>query len=276
MSVITISRQLGSLGTEIAQAVAKKLNYEYMDKDKISESLADYGLPSPEVEKLDEKKPPFWDSLSIQRRKYLHLIQALIYDFASKDNVVIIGRGGQVLLKDLPGVLHVRIIAPFDVRIQRIMKEGGGGEKQAAEILRRSDRNSAGFIRSYFDVDWDDQTFYDLIINTRKLSVDAGTRMIAESIHSPEIKEGEKKAEEKLADLALVQKVEASLVGILGTDLRHISIETARGVVTLGGVVTSDVLREDCQRAVARIEGVSRVDNQLSVAGYGYYRDPGM
>ena len=67
MSVITISRQLGSLGTEIAQAVAKKLTYEYMDKDKISESLADYGLPPPEVEKLDEKKPPFWDSLSIQR-----------------------------------------------------------------------------------------------------------------------------------------------------------------------------------------------------------------
>ncbi len=268
MSVITISRQLGSLGTEIAQAVAKKLTYEYMDKDKISESLADYGLPPPEVEKLDEKRPPFWDSLSIQRGKYLHLVQALIYDFARKGNVVIVGRGGQVLLKDLPGVLHVRIIAPFDVRIQRIIDKGKGGEKQAAEILRRSDRNSAGFIRAYFDVDWDDQTLYDLIINTRKLSVDAGVRMILESIHSPEIKDGEKKAEEKLADLALVQKVEASLVDILGTDLRHISIHAERGVVTLGGVVTSEALRNDCQNAVARIEGVNRVDNQLSMASY--------
>ena len=117
-------------------------------------------------------------------------------------------------------------------------------------------------------MDWDDQTLYDLIINTRKLSVDAGVRMILESIHSPEIKDGEKKGEEKLADLALVQKVEASLVDILGTDLRHISIHAERGVVTLGGVVTSEALRNDCQNAVPRIEGVNRVDNQLSMASY--------
>ena len=174
-------------------------------------------------------------------------------------------------MKDLPGVLHIRIIAPFDVRIQRIIDKGKGGEKQAAEILRRSDRNSAGFIRAYFDVDWDDQTLYDLIINTRKLSVDSGARMILESISSPEIKEGEKKAEEKLADLALVQKVESSLVDILGTDLRHISIQAERGVLALGGTVASESLKNDCQKAVARIEGVNRVDNELSVASYYGY-----
>ena len=59
MSMITISRQVGSLGTEIARGVAEKLNYEYVDKEKIGKILADFGVGAPELEKFDEKKPPF-------------------------------------------------------------------------------------------------------------------------------------------------------------------------------------------------------------------------
>ena len=271
MSVITISRQLGSLGTEIAQAMAEKLNYEYMDKGRIAEVMADYGLPASEVERLDEKKPPFWDSLQIQRRKFLHLIQAMIYDFARKDNVVIVGRGGQVLLKDFPGVLGVRIVAPFDVRIRRIMEKERGDERHAAEILRRSDRDSAGFIQSFFDADWDDPNLYDLVINTQKLSVDTGVKMILESVHSPEIKEGEKRTKEKLADLALVQKVEATLLGMLGTDIQSINVKAERGTVILTGTVASNAYKDYCQRGAASIAGINKVDNQLLVSGVYKY-----
>jgi len=275
MPVITISRQLGSLGTEIAQRVAEELHYDYMDKDKIARALTDYGIPGPEVDRFDEKKPPFWETLSIQRKRYLHLIQALIYDFGGKGNVIIVGRGGQVLLKDLPGVLHVKIMAPFEVRVQRIMKQRGENEKQAVGSLRRSDRDSAGFIRAYFDVDWEDQDLYDLVINTRKLSVEAGARIILGSIPALEIKEGEKKVQEKLADLALIQKVEASLLGILGADFRDIHVKVEKGVITLEGSVASDELKENCQIAAARIERVNRVDNQLTMVPYqryGYHR----
>jgi hypothetical protein len=112
MSVITVSRQLGSFGTEIAQRVAEKLNYEYLDKEKIEKALADYGLPAPVVERFDEKKPPFWDLWQIQRRKFLYFIQAVIYDFARKGHIVIVGRGGQVLLRDLPGVRMLESLPP--------------------------------------------------------------------------------------------------------------------------------------------------------------------
>jgi cytidylate kinase len=114
------------LGREIAHAVANELNYEYIDKDKIGKALRDYGLSAFEVETFDEKPPPFWDYMDMQKKKLLHIIQALIHGFARKDNVVIVGRGGQVLLKGFPGVLHVRIIAPFDLRVQRIREQGGG------------------------------------------------------------------------------------------------------------------------------------------------------
>jgi cytidylate kinase len=266
MAIITISRQLASLGTEVAQGVAEKFHYEYVDKEKIAEALAQYGVLGPDVDMFDEKKPSLWYSFQLQRKKFLHSLEAVIYDFARKGNVVIVGRGGQVLLKELQGVLHVRIIAPLDVRMKRILALAGGDEKRANRILNHSDRDSSGFLRSFFDVDWEQQSLYDLIFNTEKLSVETCLKMIGESISSPEIKEGGKEVEAMLADLALTQKVEVSLMGVLEIGFGNLTVQVNRGVVRLSGHVASDTLKEDCLRAVNLIEGVNRVDgSQLHV-----------
>jgi cytidylate kinase len=265
MSVITVSRQQGSQGVEIAQAVASRFNYQYVDKEKIGIALADCGLPQGEFEKLDEKRPPFWDSWTIDRNKFFHHLQTVIYGFAQKNNVVIVGRGGQILLKDLPGVLHIRVIAPFDVRMRRVMEEHGVKEKQAFRLLQRSDEDSAGFIRSFFKLDWEDPSLYDLVINTQKLSVDTAIMMILEALQAPEIKEGGKKTERKLADLILSQRVESTLMVLLGMGAAYVNIHVEEGVVTLEGAVTSGAELANCERAVAGIEGVERVNNRLSV-----------
>jgi hypothetical protein len=175
------------------------------------------------------------------------------------------------LLKGVPGVLNVRIVSPFDVRIRRIMEKEGMDERQAVRHLRRNDEDSAGFIRSFFNMDWEDSNLYDLVINTQKLSVDTGVDMILESIVSPEIKEGEKRGQEKLADLVLFQKVDSTLMRVIGMGSRDMSIHVEGGVVTLEGTVTSSVNKENCERAVASVEGVKKVNNQLSISfHYGY------
>ena len=243
MSVITISRQLGSLGTEIAQGAAEKLNYEYVDKKRIEQALSNYGVLAPEVEKFDEKKPSFWDYFLLQKKRFLHSLEAVIYDFARNGNVVIVGRGGQVLLQYLPGVLQVRIIAPFEVRVKRILAAEGGNEKKASRILSRSDRDSAGFLRSFFEVDWEDRTLYDLMINTEKLSAETAVKMIVESVSSPEIQEGEKTSAAKLAALALTQKVEVALMRILGIGFGNVTVLVKEGIVSLSGQVASERLR---------------------------------
>ena len=271
MSVITISRQLGSLGTEIAQAVAVDLHYQLVDKERIGEALAVCGLPQREVERLDEKSPPFWDSWSSDRKRFFHYLQMTVYDFAHQNNVVIVGRGGQILLKDLPGVLHVRVVAPFEVRVRRIMGKGGMDEKQAVRRLKRSDQDSAGFIRAFFNMGWEDPNLYDLVINTQKLSPDTGVKMILESVQSAEIKEGEVQGAEKLADLVLHQKVESAIMRIVGLGSVDMNIRVEEGVVTLEGTVTSGVNKENCERAAASIEGVKKVNNLLSVAQYYRY-----
>jgi cytidylate kinase len=271
MAVITISRQLGSLGTEIARGVAEKLNYEYVDKEKIGKKLADLGFGAPEMGKFDEKRPPLWDTLSAQRTKFLHSIQAAIYEFARKGRVVIVGRGGQVLLRNIPGTLHVRIFAPFDFCVKRLMESERIDEKQAARIIRQSDRDSAGYIQSFFHADWNDATLYDLLINTEKLSLATAMQMIIDSVQSREIREGAEKGKEKLAELSLVQKAEAKLAAILGTDLRHVEVQIEKGMVVLKGAVISPMLKEECERTVAALEGVEQVENHLSVTRYYPY-----
>ena len=169
MAIITISRQIGSLGDEIAKAVADKLGYEYIEKLKISKILSDQGFSAPEVEKYDEKKPSIWQSLSMQKKRFSHLIRAAVYELAVKENVVIVGRGGQAILKDIQGTLHVRVIASNAARISRLMEQMGYDEKDAERIIRQSDRDSSGYIGAYFDADWDDGDLYDLVVNIRYL-----------------------------------------------------------------------------------------------------------
>ena len=268
MAVITISRQLGSLGTEIAREAANRLNYDFAAKEQIGKMLVDYGFPAPEVEKFDEKRAPLWDYISIRRTKFLHLTQAVIYGLASKDNVVIVGRGGQVLLRDLPGTLHVRIVAPFEARVKRLTESERVDEKQAAGILRRSDHDSFGYIQSFFHVDWNDPTLYDLLINSAKVSMETAVQVIIDSARDQEIQEGEERVKEKLSDLALSQKVEAKLMDILGVAFRNLEVRAEKGVVVLRGGVASQPKKEECERTITGLEGVERVENQLWVDQY--------
>ena len=271
MSTITVSKQLGSLGTKIAREVAEKLNYEYVDKEKIGKILADFGLGSAELEEFDEKSPPLWDFLAIKRTNFLLSIEAAIYDIARKGRVVIVGRGGQVLLRNLPGTLHVRIFAPFDLRVKRLVESERVDEKHAVRMLRQNDHDSVGYIHSFSNADWNDANLYDLLINTEKLSAATAVQMIIDSVHSGEIQEGVEKGKGKLAELALVQKAKAKLVPILGSDLHYVEILAERGILVLRGTVTSSGLKEDCERRVAALEGIDRVENQLSVAEHYRY-----
>jgi cytidylate kinase len=271
MAVITVSRQVGSLGTEIARESARFLNYEYVDKEKLEQLLKGFGFPEPQMEKFDEKKPPFWDSLSLERKKFLHATQAVLYDLASKDRVVIVGRGGQVLLKEVPGALHLRIIAPFEKRVKRMVETGGLDEKQAARFLRQSDQDSLGYIQTFFHVNWDDPSMYDLIINTADLSVETAAKMIADVALSSDVTGKENLAREKLSELALVQKVEARLLDILGADIRNVEVDAKKGTILLKGAVMSARSRENCEKAVTAIEGVQRLENQLTISQYYRY-----
>jgi cytidylate kinase len=263
MAIVTISRQMGSFGNEIAKEVAYRTRYDTIDKQKISEALSGRGFPTDAIEKFDEKKPSFWQSFSYQRDRFLHLIKTVIYEFAKKDRVVIVGRGGQFLLKDLPNTLHVRVVATEELRIRRLMDRNRWDEKKAASILRRSDQDSSGYIRSFFGFDWSDETFYDLVLNTRAIPVETAVEMIVTALGARRVAEGASEARERLDDLLLTLEVEAAIMEIPGLKWDHLSVEG--GVVKLDAVAYSKTSVEVCREAVLKIPGVKNLDDQIFV-----------
>src|ERR1700704_5923760 len=130
MAIITISHEIGAGGPEIGQQLADRLGYRYVDQDLVSNAAQKYGLLEEKLSHLDESKPSLFERFDAETRRYITVIQTALYDFAERDNVVLMGRGGQWLLRGIPHVLRVRVIAPFEHRVRQWIKRTSemGGE----------------------------------------------------------------------------------------------------------------------------------------------------
>jgi cytidylate kinase len=121
--------------------------------------------------------PPF----AVTLKDYVDMMEMVIRNLAQEGNVVMMGRGGQVLLRDIPRALHVQVIAPFQRRVATLVEREGIEEREAAARLRASDRARRDYLRQYHRVDWLDSTLYDLVINTAKISSPLAAELIADT-----------------------------------------------------------------------------------------------
>ena len=239
MAIITISREMGSGGIPIAHKVAEKLGYRLIDGEAIMEAAAAYGLSPEAVEQADEKPPHFVDTLDSQQFLDLHLIELIILEAALKGNVVIYGRGGQDLLKDVSSVLRTRIIAPFEDRVERWAEREWLDPDRARYLVRKSDQQRAGFIKYYFDRDWEDSVHYDLTINTQRLSEDMAVQIICSSVKDENLVGIKANSKKILADLILRKRIEIAILSANNIDAYLLEIAVEDGIVTLSGQVHS-------------------------------------
>ena len=126
MSVITISRDFGSEGENIAEKIAQALGYHFVDKEFFGTILREYGLV--EFDGEYNALPGFWDKTVNEHRferrdEVVHMLNRAIRGVAQHGNAVILGRSGFEVLAPFADVLHVRLQAPIPVRVERVMKE---------------------------------------------------------------------------------------------------------------------------------------------------------
>lgn len=181
MSVITISRQLGSLGTQIAQQAAELLGYRLVWRDLINAAALRAGAPSAALAVIDELGLLGISLSKEEVRAYRNALRQVMEELYAEGNVVIVGRAGQILLQGKPGVLHVRLIAPAELRAQRIAARHQVPLTSAVAQIEASDKNRRKFLKRFFKSDWDDPQLYDLLINTAHLDVTLSARLIAQA-----------------------------------------------------------------------------------------------
>jgi cytidylate kinase len=267
MAIITIARQMGSLGNETATHVAQRLGYTLVDQVTLQQAAEDYGMLKSELEEVHERRPTLVTRyLTMRHRAYLDMIQTIIYHYARADDVVILARGAAVLLNDVPSALHVNIFAPFERRVEVVMAREGVTRPIAEGIVRESDQDRAGYMRYLFDQDWMDPLLYDVMINTQLVTREHACEVIVQAAHAKELLEAHERSLVILDDHILVRRAEEALLKARQVNPRHISTAvTSPGVIKLMGIVNSEKEKLAAESVVRLVPGVSGVENELYV-----------
>lgn len=192
MAVITLSRQLESGGDEVARLLCEKLGYQYFDKRMMVQAGQEMGLAAAVAQSAADFKPaakgllerwfgstqrltggdPSSWTFSARNDAMQDLTIANLVDIIhagyKKGNVVIVGRGGMAALQDKPDVLHVRIQAPVELRVKRLMEHEKLTLEDAQKKIRERDLSDVEWIRRYFGLESHESSLFDLIINTAK------------------------------------------------------------------------------------------------------------
>ncbi len=182
---ISISREAGAGGSEIAENVGRQLGWEVLDKNILDEVAQRYRLPRPMLELVDETRSnwaydilgPLLDHGIVTHEKYLMHLARVTIAAARRGNVVLVGRGGQFLLPRDRG-LAVRIIASEKYRIGRIMAKYELSEAKARQMIAVLDGGRKQFVAKFFHHDVADPHLYDLVINVDFLGPQAAAEQI--------------------------------------------------------------------------------------------------
>ena len=182
MTTITISRQLGSQGTEVANALGRQLGYRVVWRELINQAALRSGLPEVALATIDELGLLGLHPSARERQAYHEAVRQVIEGLAEVGQVVIVGRAGQVILHDRPDVLHVRIVAPAPLRAERIALTHRVSLEAAYEQVLTSDRTRANYLHRYYHARWDDPELYDLVLNTQRLAPDEAAGLIGQAL----------------------------------------------------------------------------------------------
>ena len=183
--VITISRTLGSGGALIGRLVAERMKLNLYEKEIIEQIAAHGEVRRDLVEAMDEhsrSRVESWVDGILRNRMfdegdyYHHLLQVL-RSLQELGSVVIVGRGANFILPERPA-LHVRVVAPLEDRVRRLMDYLGLTRDEAEKRIRESDANRARFVRRLFGADWNDPLHYNLVINTGRVCLECSAMLV--------------------------------------------------------------------------------------------------
>ncbi|HEX9900628.1 MAG TPA: cytidylate kinase family protein [Candidatus Methylomirabilis sp.] len=255
MTIVAISRELGSGGTAIAAAVAKALNFEYVDREIILQAARVHEVPEEKIADVDERRLSLWERFDEQKRRYLIFIESAYYSFAEKGNLVTAGRGGPFFLRDVSHALKVRIMAPFEVRARRVMEQEKLDHRAATARVKSYDRELSGRIDYLFGVDWTLPEHYDLVINTGADAWPFYTDLLVWAARHPQYQPTPESLQ-RIRDLSLASRVRAAIAKDPVTKNINVEVMAQSGRVALKGVVFSPAMMDSAAEVAKRVPGV--------------------
>lgn len=202
MPVVTVTRQFGAGGSEVAARVATQLGWSLLDNAFIERAARGLGTTPAIVEALEERTPSLVERLATAlalgvnepmatplpggmpptEGQWLEVARQLIEDAASREPVVVVGRGAQVILGDRADAFHVLCTAPRAMRVARVQEREQLSTAEASRLVDERNRQRGQFVAQHWRRDWLEASQYHLCVNTGWLGVPEAAALIADSV----------------------------------------------------------------------------------------------
>ena len=267
MTVIAMTREIGSHGSEVAAGLAAALGLEVINSEIVVPHVAEtLGVERSAVQRYLNGKASFFDRWQIDTRKLSQHTLDQILNLALKDNVLIRGWGAAALFQGIHGVICVRVCAPMAVRVRIMMERLGVKDAEAMrQEIERFDAGHSGAMRAAFNFDWNDALLYHMVLNTARMPIDACVEAVCQLAAHLNFQDDPAITSAALADKLLEAKIHSAFAEHISiTDVPNgISVLVADGKVTLAGTSSSGNVRDKAEKLAETISGVREIDNRI-------------
>jgi len=234
MAILSVCRGTKSGGKALAECLAQRLGYPILGREVAQDAAAQLGVPVKDLQEKMEEKPGIFGRASLLTRLYMAAVRNALAEAAVDGNLVYHGVAGGLLLKDVPGVICVRLLAPLDLRVQSLLDSEGMDRASAEAYIRDVDDARARWVRVMYGEDIADPTLYDMVVNLEKFSIPEVCEVLCRTVAQPEFV----LTPERLADLndfKVECRVRLALLEDLGTQTLELDARVRRGIAVVTG-----------------------------------------
>ena len=270
MPLVAMTREMGSLGKDVAAGIAARAGKKVVYQEIIEPLANRMRLRKSHVERFLEGKSGIWERLTTDKTSLTIFTADETFRFLRDGSTAVIrGWGAAHLLRDVPHVLRVRICAPMEVRVARMMQRLSTDNRATVENeIKLSEEAHGAITRRHFGIDWKDAEHYDLVLSTERLTVDECVEEVESMMRRPRFQETAESLR-RVDDLALEWAVRSSLRHDPRTADVSIAVKGEGGVARLEGVVESPEQGAAVAEVARATPGVASVDNRLKSAAAG-------
>lgn len=187
---VTLSSEAGAGGGWVARILATELQMNIVGSELIHKVAESAHMSDKVIKSLDEKSISFFDSLissffesrHIWPNEYIRHLSMVMHTNAKHGNIIIIGRGGSFILRD--EAFRVRVIAPQETRVQRVMRDRQMSHKEALDYVKKYEADQVAFIKKYFNEDINDPEHYDIMVNTEHVDIESAAESVKKAFLS--------------------------------------------------------------------------------------------
>jgi cytidylate kinase len=264
MPLIAMTREMGSLGKDVASEVARRLGRHVVHHEIIDNLANKMRLRKSHVMRFLEGKSGMWERMTTDKTSLSIYTADELFAMAEDQQIgVIRGWGAAHLLRMCPHVIAIRVCAPFEIRVKRMMERLNTDDRDFVENeIRLSEEAHGAITRRHFGISWQHSDLYDLVLNTERLSVDECADAVMEVIEDPNFQETAE-SQRALRNLGMAAHVRSALRQDPRTNNLRVSIAADNGIVTLSGLVDNGQDPKDVGDVATQVPGVTHIVNQL-------------